>query len=1044
MSGPTVQVVGFGRPATAALAEAIEAAKASHPLDPVTVLVASNLAGLSVRRLVGGGTVGGRGFANVSFVTPFRLAELLGAESVAGLPLTNAVLAAAAREVLRDEPGWFRDVAGHHASEAALVALYAELSHLRPATLDKLAARSDRGAEMARLFRAVRQRLGGFHDEDDLARAAAQRIQVDAPAVAAMGTLVWFLPDRLTPVMGDLVAVLLDAAPSKMIVGLTGDSSADAAVFQACKQAGVVLDPTAVGTVAGPPTGTRILSVSDGEEEVRAVCREIAALAEAGVRLDRIGVFHPSPDPYARTLHEHLEGAGIPHNGPSRMRLADRAAGRLLLAVLELPEDGWSRAGVLAALTDAPVQHEAEQAPVGAWENLSREAGIVGGLEDWETKLAALAADRRLAHEESAEDPTAAEWMQARWLAEADFAESLAAFVAGLADGLAVLDVAVGWAAKSEAARGLLERLLGPEGRRTGWPEEERAAGERVESALARLDALDDIEPDPSTTAFVRAVAAELDEPAGRVGRFGEGVLFGPLRMAPGLDLDAVFVVGMAEGACPSPRREDALLPDEDRDAANGELVRREDRLQDQHRMLLAALAAGSQDRVLTFPRGDLRGGRLRLPSRWLLDTATALAGTRIHSSAFALLDGEVVTEVASFSQGLASGPAAASLAERDLMALARFVGQGGDPRAHSLVDPTLSRGFMTTAARRGHEFTAWDGNLAGQPVPSPTGGKALSASALQMWAKCPFSYFLRYVLRLGDRPDPEAVTTIGAADRGSLIHEILEVFIGEVIARPGGPPEPGTSWSTADRVRLAEIAEEIFARYESEGLTGRPLSWRLARQFVLADLEEFLISDDAYRMKVGAVPVKVEMPFGLEGAEPLELDLGEGRQVRFRGKADRVDATAAGGHVVIDYKSGKSGSFNKLGDDPVLAGKALQLGLYAEAARSHLGASDVDSRYWMVSTREGFKQYGYPWTDDRRERFLDVLGAIVDGIDTGTFPALSGAYDSFFGSHENCGYCDFNRLCPRDRDDHERAKADASQLVVLQRLLPPEAEVDE
>ena len=78
MSGPTVEVVGYGRPATAALAETIDAAKTSHPLDPVTVIVASNLSGLSARRLVGGGNVGGTGFANVSFVTPFRLAELLG------------------------------------------------------------------------------------------------------------------------------------------------------------------------------------------------------------------------------------------------------------------------------------------------------------------------------------------------------------------------------------------------------------------------------------------------------------------------------------------------------------------------------------------------------------------------------------------------------------------------------------------------------------------------------------------------------------------------------------------------------------------------------------------------------------------------------------------------------------------------------------------------------------------------------------------------------------------------------------------------------
>src|SRR4029450_377008 len=133
---------------------------------------------------------------------------------------------------------------------------------------------------------------------DDLARAAAQRVRGDARVLAAMGALVWFLPDRLTPMMSELLAALLAATPSTVIVGLTGDPAADSAVHEVCEQTGIALDPAAIPAVGEPPTGTRILRVSDNEEEVRAVCREIVALAEAGMPLDRIGVFHPSPDPY--------------------------------------------------------------------------------------------------------------------------------------------------------------------------------------------------------------------------------------------------------------------------------------------------------------------------------------------------------------------------------------------------------------------------------------------------------------------------------------------------------------------------------------------------------------------------------------------------------------------------------------------------------------------------------------------------------------------------------------------------------------------------
>ena len=144
-----------------------------------------------------------------------------------------------------------------------------------------------------------------------------------------------------------------------------------------------------------PAVGTKIISVSDDDDEVRTVGREIAALAEAGVPLDRIGVFHPTPDPYARRIHEQLAAAGIPHNGPSRTRLADRAAGRTLLAALALPGGQWSRAKVLALLTGGPVRHDGHTVPSGAWENVSRQAGVVGGRDDWRVKLDAFAASER-------------------------------------------------------------------------------------------------------------------------------------------------------------------------------------------------------------------------------------------------------------------------------------------------------------------------------------------------------------------------------------------------------------------------------------------------------------------------------------------------------------------------------------------------------------------------------------------------------------------------------------------------------------------------
>ena len=73
----------YGRPAAEALRSEISAAKANEPLAPVCIVVPSNYVGVATRRLLASGALGpvcdhGIGVAAVSFLTVYRLAELLG------------------------------------------------------------------------------------------------------------------------------------------------------------------------------------------------------------------------------------------------------------------------------------------------------------------------------------------------------------------------------------------------------------------------------------------------------------------------------------------------------------------------------------------------------------------------------------------------------------------------------------------------------------------------------------------------------------------------------------------------------------------------------------------------------------------------------------------------------------------------------------------------------------------------------------------------------------------------------------------------------
>jgi hypothetical protein len=1043
-----VDLVGYGRPASEALARRIAEAKAGgHALDPVTVVVPSNTAGLSARRLLTTGDADGGlrpvNLANVSFVTPFRLAELFGSAGLGDRrPLTNPVLSAAVRSVLAASPGLFAGVAEHQATAAAVVSVYAELSRTTPATRASIAAASRRGAEVVRVVEAVRARLGGFFDEDDLARAAAARVSASASA-GDVGALIWHLPDRLTPAMSSLLAsALRQASSAAVVVGLTGSADADEAVLETVRRCGVDVAASEVGVGVVAPSATRIVGVSDADEEVRQVVREIVQLVHDGTPLHRIAVFRPSPGSYARTLIEQLDGAGIPHNGPGATRLADSVAGRTLLRALALPREGWGRGAVIDLVAEAPVRAAGELASPRQWDAISRKAGVVGGLDDWRSKLAAHAGVLEATLRAVADDEASVGAVPRRIGAERELATTarMAGFVEAVAASLTALDEATSWTARADVARALLVDLLGFEQRRVRWPDVEVTAAARVDEALVRLGSLDDLEGNPSRTTFELAVAAELDAPVGRVGRFGHGVLVAPLATSPGYDVDAVFILGMAEGTCPALRRDSALLPDSDRVLAElGELMTSDDLLRAQQRSYLAALGAGRSARVLTYPRGDLRGRRERLPSRWLLDSASVLAGRRIYSSDVAGLPDEVLHVVESYAAGVATAATHGSVGERDVAMLLA----SPDPLGHPLATGALGRGFEARAARAGSAFTEWDGNLAGHAVPSPATGTPLSPSRLETWAGCPFEYFLQSVLHLGEREDPERIVEIRASDRGTLVHAVLERFVGEVLEQDR-VPAPTERWSDGDRSRVAAIAEEEFAGVEAKGLSGRPLHWRRTKGEVLADLDVFLTMDDAHRAAGGLRPVHVEMAFGLRGAEPLRLELAEGRVLTFRGLVDRVDVDGAGRPVVLDYKTGSGTAYKNLDDDPVKEGRLLQLGIYAEAARARLDADEVEARYWMISPKGEWAKPGYAWTDERRERFLAVTETIVDGIESGVFPARPGEYDSFWGTHDNCRFCDFDRLCPRDREDHERATAGAPELALLGRLKALVEEGDE
>ncbi|MCE2512447.1 MAG: PD-(D/E)XK nuclease family protein [Acidimicrobiia bacterium] len=1042
----------YGSPAHGALAEAVAQAKGGDALAPVTVVVPSHYVGLAARRALGRRLHNGtRGIAAVAFHTPYSLAEHLGGAEMAAQGrrgVTNAVIAAAVRAALRREPGHFGGVETHPATEHALTRAHRELSELEDRQLDALRHQSPRARDVVRIHREVAAALREkFSNEQQLARAAAAAVRArPSEARDRLGRVIVFLPQNVTASQAHLLQAVSEVTDTTIVAAVTGADDADATVRASLQRLGADLDASTSSTSSepNPPAdGVTALGVSDADDEVRHALRAVVGAARAGTPLGRCAVLYGLETPYVRLIGDALDAAGIERCGATARTVETSLLGRSLLDMLALRDSGFSRRAVMAWLAAAPVSvkrpddsgenadsHRWRGVPSAAWERAARAARVESGLDSWTRRLDRYAADctaeaDRLSHDED-------QLRRAdRIRVDAERALELRAFVEGLHLDLNPQPAPRSWADLAAWCQRLVQKYLGGRVRRR-WPDDERGLAERVDSAISRLGDLDGTDDNPSPAAFRRALQLELETSPSRHGRLGAGVLVGSVDLALGVELDLAVVCGMAEGTFPARRDDDALLPDRERRVAGGDLPARGDRSGEDHRALLAVVAAAKQT-LLLYPRGDLRRSADRSPSRWLTEQATS------------------PDEVPSFVAGLRRASFPAHEHEYDTRCLLDWHDSRGRDDDTSQADlirlPSvrrrveLQRGIELRRSRLSRRLTRFDGNLAAgdlrdAALPHPTGSdQVTSASSLEAWATCPHSYFMRYLLRVEAVDDRDDDHRISPLERGSLVHRILERWLTEAI-NDNAVPAPDEPWPERWLARLAAVGEQECDRLEARGLVGRRLYWAYDRHQVLADLDRFLEFDNEQRAGHRSRPVAAELGFGMphSASGPVSVEIGNGRSVSVRGSIDRVDATPHGGLLVVDYKTGSARAYQKLGpDDPTLGGHRLQLVLYDLAARSLLGIADTadgHGAYWFVSTKGQFSDIGYA-TNTARRQVLKAVNTII------VFPLHPD--EPVWRPWVPCGYCDPDGMGTRDQWRDFQRKRDDPALARYLDLVDPD-----
>ncbi len=571
-----------------------------------------------------------------------------------------------------------------------------------------------------------------------------------------------------------------------------------------------------------------------------------------------------------------------------------------------------------------------------------------------------------------------------------------------------------------------------------GWlqPGAERAELLDLLVPLAELDGV----LRPSFSLAVEMVEQLLDN--GRRGgpRFGDAPTVGDLMSLRGITFDEVFVPDLIERTFPRRPRQDPILLDDERAALNrvwsetgAETGRDELALSlkvagaASEEKLLFRLAVGAARRslVLAWPRAGA-DGRTLVPSIYLLTVANRLLGPELGARLLQpapLQPDSLPPGVAAlrthwplappYPQPEQAPPLAAW--EIDLAAIdaASEGGQAGE--LSYLVDayPRFAESLALQEERWGfahrHRLSEFDG-LIGARLGSAWlasrsrhgGAVALSASALERYARCSFSFFQHDILGLRSESPPERRLDQDPRLIGHIYHALLHALFVELDEE--GLLPLGEEGLPAARELLVSTLERLVAANPRWIEEGPEVLWQARRRRLLADLRRLLELEVA--TATHWLPLAYEVGFGGRGERIPQLELG-GHRLALRGRIDRVDRGGDRAHRVVDYKTGRMKPAEyRVGD--LRRGERLQLALYARALPQVLdGVGEVHGSYVGVTSAN--HHASFDWSAEDFARCDGELDRLVEAILTSLGRGeLHQVERGFFCEH----LCQFSSVC--------------------------------
>ncbi len=361
----------------------------------------------------------------------------------------------------------------------------------------------------------------------------------------------------------------------------------------------------------------------------------------------------------------------------------------------------------------------------------------------------------------------------------------------------------------------------------------------------------------------------------------------------------AVFVLGLNDGVFPKNSFDAPLLSFSERDILSGEGVSLsrcfEDSAASEEHYLYRALTAASERLYLCYAKFDQNGSALSVSAKAAAFLEGNAAGAPLSAKAAARFVVNDETALRAYAQACEKGntvlmKSLEASAAKSASALAK---KAAEDAVHIIKDKSEMEAVL------------------GQDL-------YLSASRIETYEQCPFSFFMKYVMKV----EPLRKAEISPIEAGTFVHSVLENVMRGLNGELTSTDEETLrqlAYDSAETViceRIGDLAKtNPRIRYLLERLKAQ------SARLLLRLREEQTVSE--FR------PCDFELPISdSEGLNPIVYKLPNGKTVRVVGKIDRVDLLNANGKSyirVVDYKTGGK----KFSLNDVFNGLNIQMLLY-------------------------------------------------------------------------------------------------------------------